>query len=101
MARVGLFNIMPPMKIRGPTHELTCTVGTIAPRPCFISAPTGDTNFRWRSVDRIVEAARPVYTLLGERDALEVAHPDSDHDFPAAMRERAYALLDRHLPARA
>jgi hypothetical protein len=72
-------------------------VGTLAPRRCFISAPLRDANFRWQSVDRLVAAARPVYGLLGAPDALTVAHPDSDHDFPDAMRQQAYALFDRYL----
>lgn len=72
-------------------------IGALAPRPCFISAPLRDSNFRWQSVDRIAEAARPVYALLGAPDALTVAHPDSEHDFPDAMRQQAYALLERSL----
>ena len=72
-------------------------VGTLAPRACFISAPLRDANFRWASVDRIVAAARPVYALLGAPTALSVEHPDSEHDFPAPMRQQAYALFDRHL----
>ena len=69
-------------------------IGALAPRTCFISAPLRDANFRWQSVDRIVAAARPIYTLLGAPEALTVAHPDSDHDFPVTMRERAYLLLE-------
>lgn len=72
-------------------------IGALAPRACFISAPVRDSNFRWQSVDRIVAAARPVYTLLGAPDALTVAHPDSEHDFPEAMRQQAYTLLEQHL----
>lgn len=68
-------------------------IGALAPRPCFISAPLRDANFRWQSVDRIVAAARPVYTLLGAPGALRVEHPDSEHDFPDAMRAIAYAML--------
>ena len=73
-------------------------IGALAPRPCLISAPLRDTNFRWQSVDRIAAAARPVYTLLGGAGALRVEHPDSDHDFPTAIRHQAYALFERHLP---
>ncbi|HSH96215.1 MAG TPA: alpha/beta hydrolase [Roseimicrobium sp.] len=75
-------------------HEL---IGALAPRPCFINAPLKDGNFRWQSVDRIVEAARPVYRLYGRADRLAVEHPDSEHDFPDAMRERAYELMKRYL----
>lgn len=68
-------------------------IGALAPRTCFISAPLRDSNFRWSSVDKIVAAARPVYALLGAPSVLTVEHPDSDHDFPEAMRLQAYALL--------
>jgi hypothetical protein len=78
-------------------YDFAEIIGTLAPRTCFISAPLRDSNFRWASVDSIVAAAQPVYALLGAPAALTVAHPDSDHDFPDAMRERAYALLDRDL----
>lgn len=69
-------------------------IGALAPRVCFISAPLRDSNFRWQSVDRIVDAARPVYALHDAADRLLVEHPDSDHDFPEAMRQKAYALFD-------
>ena len=72
-------------------------IGALAPRHCLISAPLRDSNFRWQSVDRIAAAARPVYALLGAADALRVEHPDSDHDFPMAIRQEAYALLEKHL----
>jgi dienelactone hydrolase len=73
-------------------------IGALAPRPCFISAPLRDANFRWQSVDRIVAAARPIYALLGAPGALHVEHPDSEHDFPDPMRLQAYDLLARHVP---
>jgi hypothetical protein len=48
-------------------------------------------------VDRCVAAAAPIYELLGGPDAIEVEHPDCDHDFPNEMRERAYGVLERVL----
>lgn len=72
-------------------------VGALAPRVCFISAPTRDSNFRWESVARIAAAARPVYALHDAADHLIVEHPDADHDFPLPMREKAYALFAQHL----
>lgn len=72
-------------------------VGALAPRACFISAPLRDANFKWTSVDKIAAAARPVYALLGHPGALVVEHPDSEHDFPEATRQAAYALLTRAL----
>jgi hypothetical protein len=75
-------------------HEL---IGALAPRVCFISAPLGDTNFKWRSVDDTAKAARPVYELHGVPQNLQVVHPDCGHVFPAEMREKAYRLLEEHL----
>jgi hypothetical protein len=72
-------------------------IGALAPRMCFINAPLGDTNFRWRSVDEVVKAARPVYELFGAPQNLIVEHPDGGHLFPPEMREKAYRLLEKHL----
>jgi hypothetical protein len=73
-------------------HEM---IGALAPRTCFISAPIGDTNFKWKSVDAIAAAARPVYTLYGASDNLIVKHPDCAHRFPPEMRDEAYRLLEK------
>lgn len=77
--------------------DFTEMLGALAPRPLFVNAPLHDSNFRWRSVDRCVAAAVPVYELYGAEGAIEVAHPDCDHDFPDAMRERAYRLIESRL----
>ena len=69
-------------------------LGAIAPRAMFVNAPLHDGNFRAKSVDRCVSAARPVYELLGGDGKLIVRHPDCDHDFPDEMREQAYAVID-------
>jgi len=75
-------------------HEM---IGALAPRPCFLSAPYGDTNFKWRSVDEIAKAASQVYALYGQPGALHVEHPNCPHLFPREMREVAYRLFDEHL----
>lgn len=72
-------------------------LGAIAPRAIFISAPIGDTNFRWRSVDAVVQAAAPVFELYSRPGNLRVVHPDCGHLFPRETREAAYQFLDRHL----
>ncbi|MCI0748720.1 MAG: alpha/beta hydrolase, partial [Verrucomicrobia subdivision 3 bacterium] len=72
-------------------HEV---LALIAPRLCFINAPLGDTNFKWRSVDKVGAAVWPVYRLYGCEENLQIAHPDCGHSFPAEIRERAYHLLD-------
>lgn len=75
-------------------HEL---VGALAPRAFLAIAPIGDSNFKWKSVDRVIAAARPVYQLHGVSERLAVEHPDCAHDFPTEMRERAYGFLARAL----
>jgi len=75
-------------------HEL---IGALAPRACFISAPIGDSNFKWRSVDDVADAARQVYRLHGAAENLQIAHPDCSHSFPAEMREKAYRLFEEKL----
>jgi dienelactone hydrolase len=75
-------------------HEL---IGALAPRLVFVSAPLGDTNFKWRSVDNIAKAASSVYQLYGVPQNLLVEHPDCSHDFPSQIREKAYRLLDEAL----
>lgn len=72
-------------------------LGALAPRPVFINAPLGDTNFQWRSVDRIVSAAAPVYQLYKKPQNLVIEHPDCGHDFPENIREEGYRFLDKHL----
>ncbi len=69
-------------------------IGAIAPRGCFISAPIGDSNFKWRSVESIGRSARPVYELFGARENLRVTHPDCAHLFPKATREQAYRFIE-------
>ena len=75
-------------------------LGAIAPRAVFVSAPKGDTNFKWDSVDHIVGAARTIYELYRASTNLVVEHPDVDHVFPETMRKKAYDIIERVLPVR-
>ncbi len=75
-------------------HEM---IGALAPRACFISAPLGDTNFKWRSVDDIFKAALPVYQLHRASNKLRVIHPDCGHAFPPEIRVMAYRLFEESL----
>jgi hypothetical protein len=77
-------------------HEL---LGALAPRHVLVIAPLKDSNFRAESVDRIIAAARPIYTLYQHPERLRVIHPDCEHDFPTDMRQLAYALFDSVLLA--
>lgn len=75
-------------------HEL---IGALAPRPVFINAPLRDSNFQAGSVDEVVKTAATIYRLYGVPDNLRVEHPDCEHDFPEAMREESYRLLEQNL----
>jgi len=68
-------------------------LAAIAPRPIFINAPRGDSNFRWESVDRIVNEVRPLWSRVP--NALVVEHPDGPHRFPPEQRNTAYSILSR------
>jgi hypothetical protein len=72
-------------------------LGAIAPRTIFINAPKGDSNFRWKSVDRVVESVRRDWAAPSEQPPPEVVHPDCPHRFPPGQRQQAYAILDRVL----
>jgi hypothetical protein len=69
-------------------------IGALAPRNALIVAPLRDSNFRHDSVDRVAAAAKPIFALHGHAERLRVLHPDCEHDFPQAMREAAYRLID-------
>ena len=75
-------------------HEL---VGALAPRGLFVNAPTGDSNFRWRSVDAIARAAKEVYQLYSAEDRLVIRHPECAHRFPPELRQEAYAFIEQQL----
>ena len=69
----------------------------ISPRAVFVNAPMQDSNFRWRSVDRVVAAVRPRFEAVGRTDRLVVVHPDSPHRFPPEIRHAAYLFIEREL----
>lgn len=76
-------------------------IACLAPRHVFVNAPLRDSNFQWQSVDRIADAALPLFKLHGAESRLQIHHPDADHDFPDAERHAAYELISRVLrPAR-
>ena len=72
-------------------------VAAIAPRGVFVVAPLHDDNFDINGVHDALNAAQPIYKLLGHPERLQAVHPDSAHDFPDAERKQAYAFLDGYL----
>jgi hypothetical protein len=71
----------------------------IAPRPLFSNSPLRDDNFDVVGVEKAAPVVREVYRLLGATRALRIATPDSDHNFPDAVRQEAYEFLERYLLA--
>ena len=72
-------------------------IGALAPRPFFVNAPVGDTNFKWQSVDAVFGEARKIYALYGATSNLQVEHPDCAHLFRRDMQEKAFALIEQVL----
>jgi len=63
-----------------------------------VNAPIGDSNFNWRSVDRVVEGAMPAFKLYDATANVSVEHPQEGHVFSDAMRENAYEAIEKVLP---
>jgi dienelactone hydrolase len=72
-------------------------IAALAPRAFFSNSPTRDSNFEVEGVRVAIEAARPIFELLGAGDRLVVEYPDDGHDFPPGVRARSYEFLDRQL----
>jgi len=77
-----------------PDLENHQVLALIAPRPFLLLG--GDSADGHASVP-FVEAARPVYQLLGAGDRLQFVNHKGKHTFPDRARERAYRWLDRWL----
>ncbi len=77
--------------------DFTEVIAAIAPRAAFIVAPLHDDNFDINGVHEVLNAARPIFKLLGHPERLQAVHPDSAHDFPDAERKDAYVFLDKVL----
>jgi hypothetical protein len=72
-------------------------IAAIAPRACLVIAPKKDVGFKWTSAAAMVEAAKPVYRLLGADSKLQIRHPDSPHSFPTEERQASYDFIKKNL----
>jgi dienelactone hydrolase len=72
-------------------------VAAFAPRPFFSNSPLRDDNFDVKGVKKAVAAAGEVYRLFDAADNLVAEYPDSTHDFPPEVREKAYKFIDAAL----
>ena len=74
--------------------DFDTVLAAIAPRPIFINAPKGDTNFKWQSVDHVIADATRLASEMGNPAPIHVEHPDCAHSFPNDLREAAYKYMD-------
>ncbi len=83
-----------PKRLPFDFHEL---IASLAPRPFFASAATKDDDFDVSGVKDVLDAARPIYQLIGRADDLVGHYPDVGHSFPDESRRLAYEFLAKHL----
>jgi dienelactone hydrolase len=78
--------------------DFTEILGVLAPRPVFINAPVGDSNFEVSGVKDCEAAAGQIYDkVFHARDRLVALYPQAGHEFPSAIRQQAYSFLERWL----
>ena len=63
----------------------------VAPKPTLVVAPTRDWYARIADVQREIQAAAPVYRLLGRE--LDVLTPDDFNRFPVRLQQQVYDWL--------
>jgi dienelactone hydrolase len=83
---------MPRIAARRPQampFDFSDILGLISPRPIFVNAPLHDANFDSTGVDDCIRLSR--------HPAIQLEHPDCQHDFPPEVRLAAYAWLSRLL----
>jgi dienelactone hydrolase len=72
-------------------------IAALAPRPLLTIASKQDEIFVLPGVMKCLQAARPVYELLGARDNLTARFPEGAHSFSESERRAAYEFLDKVL----
>ena len=76
-------------------HEM---IAALAPRGCFVNAPRGDSNFKWKSAAEVVDVAKQIYRLYGVEERLQIEHPDAGAFVPRSAAAASIPLpraLDR------
>jgi dienelactone hydrolase len=71
----------------------------VAPRPFLVAARSEDPIFPMEGIEETVAAGRAAFTAAGAADRLSTFYEPGPHQFSPAMREAAYAWLDRWLKA--
>jgi dienelactone hydrolase len=70
-------------------------VGSIAPRPVYVRAPTLDRYADLVAVKKTVERARSAYATLGAADALELHTPVDFNRFKLDAQKEAFRALEK------
>ncbi|HET6896955.1 MAG TPA: dienelactone hydrolase family protein, partial [Vicinamibacteria bacterium] len=73
----------------------------VAPRPFLVAARSDDPIFPMDGIEETVSAGRAAYAAAGAAERLATFYEPGPHQFSPAMREAAYAWLDRWLKPRA
>jgi dienelactone hydrolase len=71
----------------------------VAPRPFLVAARSEDPIFPMEGIEETVAGGRAAYAAAGVPDHLGTFYEPGPHQFSPAMREAAYAWLDRWLKA--
>ena len=78
--------------------EFADILATISPRSIFVSAPTRDDNFPVLGVKECIRDANLRVSTLRDKSGserwLKVVHPECGHEFPEAVRKRAYEFIE-------
>ncbi len=74
-------------------------LAAIAPRPMFINAPVHDDNFAIAGVQQCEASLRLLLKVFDKEPPVQFVYPDSQHDFPAGVREQAYQWLNKLHPS--
>jgi predicted esterase len=69
----------------------------VASRPFLVAARSDDPIFPMDGIEETVAAPRRAYAAAGAADRLATFYEPGPHQFSPAMREAAYAWLDRWL----
>ena len=77
--------------------DYAAVLSLVAPRPFLVAARTDDTIFPRDGIEETVAGARAAYEAAGAADRLGTFYEPGPHQFSAALREAAYAWLDRWL----
>lgn len=72
-------------------HEI---IALIAPRLFISNSPLHDANFSVEGVKAGISKASKTCELLGVKEDIKVFYPEAEHDFPLAVRNEIYGLID-------